>query len=83
MISTVAFMTAAPYKWTQHGLPCYRSQAAPPFLCTESQLRGLGLVPGTSPCAYVDSQYEPAALYLITEAELSQHHQWPPRRPDA
>lgn len=83
LISSVDPMDATPYEWTPHGLPCYRSQAAPAFLCTETQLRGLGLAPGGAPCAYVDSQYGPAALYLVTEAQLAQPEKWPPSHPEA
>lgn len=71
-----------PYEWTPLGLPCYRVGEAPPYLVTQSQLRGLGLVAGDGPCAYVDSQHGPAALYLITAAVLANPGSWPPVRPE-
>lgn len=74
-------MEVTPYEWTPTGLPCFRSQQAPPFLKTRDQLAELGLVPGGPHCALVDSSYDPARLYLITEATLAEPESWPPRRP--
>lgn len=73
---------STPYTWTPHGLPCYHVGQAPPFLWTENQLRAMQLRSGGGPCAYVDSQYGPAALYLITDAVLLDPRSWPPARPD-
>lgn len=72
-----------PYEWTPLGLPCYRVGDAPRFLVTQSQLEGFGLRAGDGPCAYVDSQHGPAALYLITDAVLANPNGWPPARPES
>lgn len=80
LASTLTVMTANPYEWTPTGLPRYRSGRAPAFLQTEAQLAGMGLEPGGDVRAYVDSQYEPVRLYLITEARLSDPAVWPPQR---
>ena len=74
---------STPYEWTPHGLPCYRVGQAPPFLQTDGQLRALELRAGGGPCAYVDSQHGPAALYLITDAVLAAPSSWPPSRPES
>jgi hypothetical protein len=74
---------SAPYTWTPNGVPCFRVGQAPPFLWTESQLRAVDLRPGAGPCAaFVESQYGPAALYLITDAILADPGRWPPARPE-
>lgn len=76
-------LESAVYQWTPSGLPCYRVGQAPPFLWTESQLRAIELRAGGGPCAFVDSQYGPAALYLITDAALADPDSWPPARPES
>jgi len=70
-----------PSGWSEHGLPCYSSGTAPSFLWTENQLRDHGLAPTGGCCALVESQYGPAALYLITETALAVPRAWPPVRP--
>ncbi|TCO58334.1 hypothetical protein [Actinocrispum wychmicini] len=74
---------SVPYDWTPHGLPCYHANQAPGFLRTQSQLEEMGLRPTGGACAYVDSQYGPAALYLITDSTLANPRSWPPTRPSA
>lgn len=69
-----------PYTWTSAGLPVYRSRGAPPFLMTEAQLANLGLLPGEIR-AFVESQYEPARLFLVTEARVRDSEDWPPQQP--
>lgn len=65
-------------------MPCFGVSQAPPFLWTESQLRAVQLRPGEGPCAaFVDSQHGPAALYLITDAVLTDPASWPPARPES
>ena len=72
-----------PSGWSEQGLPCYSSGTAPSFLWTENQLREQGLVPAGGCCALVESQYGPAALYLITESALADPRAWPPVQPAA
>jgi hypothetical protein len=55
-----------PSGWSEQGLPSYSSRTAPSFSWTDNQLRDHGLVPTGGCCAFVESQYVPAALYLIT-----------------
>ena len=75
-------MSHQPYKWTETGIPCYRSREAPPFLLTREELWTLGLVPTKGPAAIVDTRYDPKPLYLVTEATLALAlpESWPPRR---
>ncbi|MGX7829632.1 hypothetical protein ACTG9Q_31540 [Actinokineospora sp. 24-640] len=40
----------------------------------------MGAPSGGNPCAYVDSQYGLAALYLVTDAVLVDPRSWPPTR---
>jgi hypothetical protein len=56
---------------THQNLPLYPPGAAPRYMFTERQLREqFDLRPG-GPCrAVVESQYGPAALYLITQSEI-------------
>jgi hypothetical protein len=72
-----------PPGWSEHGLPCLSSGTAPPFLWPEKQLREHGLIPGGGRGALVESQYGPAALYLITDTALADPRAWPSVRPAA
>ncbi|MEU3767904.1 hypothetical protein AB0E55_22870 [Amycolatopsis keratiniphila] len=70
-----------PYGWSETGLPCYRPGAAPPFLRTTNQLADMGLRSTGRTAAFVDSQYGPAALFLLTETDLLPGTLWPPATP--
>ncbi|UMO99960.1 hypothetical protein [Amycolatopsis sp. EV170708-02-1] len=67
-----------PYRRSETGLPCYRPGAAPPFLRTTNQLEDMGLCSTGRTAAFVDSQYGPAALFLLTETDLLPGTTWPP-----